>query len=125
MSNEVNDVTDAKSEVEPLPVITDTKPEIKPLPVISANSSVSDSGFEDTLTGFGWFFLVVGVSLGIFFIWKSGDITKKYESIDAWGQHGYSWGLMIFGMFSIMQGLFLRLILEGIAEIIRLLRWKK
>jgi hypothetical protein len=125
MSDEVNGVTDAKSEVEPLPVITDTKPEIKPLTVVPVNSSVSDSGFEDTLTGFGWFFLVVGILLGIFFIWKSGDITKKYSSIDGWGEHGYSWSLMIFGMFSIMQGLFLRLILEGIAEILRLLRRKK
>ncbi len=87
--------------------------------------TLADSGFEDTLTIFGWSFLVVGVSFGIFFIWKSGDITKKYESIDAWGEHGYSWSLMIFGIISIMQGLFLRLILEGIAEILRLLRRKK
>jgi hypothetical protein len=63
--------------------------------------------------------------VGIFFIWKSGDVTKQYKSIDEWGEHGYSWGLMIFGIFSIMQGLFLRLILEGVAVIIRLLRWKK
>jgi hypothetical protein len=105
--------------------VTDTKSEVEPFAVVSGYRSVPNPLFDGTLTFFGWFFLVVGVLLGIFFIWKSGDVTKEYASTDTWGQHGYSWGLMVVGMFSIMQGLFLRLILEGIAEIIRLLRWKK
>jgi hypothetical protein len=87
--------------------------------------TVANSGFEDTLTAFGWLLLWLGVLVGVFFIWKSGDITKKYESIDKWGEHGYSWGLMIFGIFSILQGVFLRFILEGVAVIIRLLRRMK
>ncbi len=132
MSDEMSGVTDTKSEAEPLPVIAEDTPETKPpspvpaVSVVPANSAYgSPSQFEDTLTAFGWLFLAVGVLLGVFFIWKSGDVTKEYKSIDTWGEHGYSWGLMIFGMFSILQGLFLRLILEGIAEIIRLLRRKK
>jgi hypothetical protein len=125
-------IADTKPEIKPLPVIADTKPEIKPLPGIFANSGlsnsgsgVSNSGFENTLTATGWFLLWVGVLVGVFFIWKSGDITKKYESIDTWGEHGYAWSLIIFGIFSIMQGLFMRFILEGVAVIIRLLRRMK
>jgi hypothetical protein len=125
MSDEVNGVADAKLEVEPLPVITDAKPEIKSFPATSVVPPNSGYWLEDTLTAFGWVFLVVGILLGVFFIWKSGDVTKKYGSIGDWGEYGYSWSLMIVGIFSIVQGLFLRLILEGIAEILRLLRWKK
>jgi hypothetical protein len=43
MSDEVNGVTDAKSEVEPLSVIP-------------ANSSAPNPLFDGTLTFFGWFF---------------------------------------------------------------------
>jgi uncharacterized membrane protein HdeD (DUF308 family) len=85
--------------------IIDTKPGVKP-PV-----------FEDALNFFGWLFLSVGFLLGVFFIWVSFQIPKERQD--------FSWGLMIFGIFSIMLGLFLRLILEGIAEILRLLRGKK
>jgi hypothetical protein len=50
---------------------------------------------------------------------------KTHESIDTWGEHGYEWSLIIFGIFSIIQGFFLHSILGAVAEIIRLLRLKK
>ncbi len=29
---------------------------------------------------------------------------KTHESIDTWDEHGYEWSLIIFGVFSIIQG---------------------
>jgi uncharacterized membrane protein HdeD (DUF308 family) len=108
MSNEVNNVTDAK-------------PEVEPLRVIPANSSVSNSGIEDTLTNSSLVFLIVAVLLGLFFMWESGMVNNR-SSLDSWGEHGYSWSFVIVGIFSIMAGIILRLILEGMAVIISLLR---
>jgi uncharacterized integral membrane protein len=104
-----------------LKFVTDDKSEVEPLP---ANSSVSDSRFENNLTGVSWIFLIVGILLGIICIWQSGVVTKN-STTATWGEHGFSWYLIVFGIISILQGLFLSLLLGGIAEIIRLLRLKK
>lgn len=81
----------------------------------------SQGNVEDSLSAWGKGFLVLGILAGIVCIWAAGAVTKQY-SFDDWGERGIAWSLMIAGVAAVMQGMFVRVLLEAGAEIIRLLR---
>jgi hypothetical protein len=66
-------------------------------------------------------FLVLGILGGLICIVASGMVTKQYR-FDSWGERGVAWYLIIVGVAAILQGMFVLVLLEAGAEIIRLLK---
>jgi hypothetical protein len=81
----------------------------------------SGGGVEDSLSVWGTGFLVLGILSGVICIYAAGVVTKRY-SFESWGDNGVAWYLVIVGVAAILQGMFVRVLLEAGAEIIRLLR---
>ena len=86
-----------------------------------ANGNSGHGSVEDSLSAWGVGFLVLGILAGIVCIWAAGVVTKQSD-YDDWGKRGIAWYLVVVGIGAILQGMFIRVLLEGGAEIIRLLR---
>lgn len=103
MSDELNNILETKMESP------------------NGDSADRQGGVEDSLSAWGVGFLVLGILSGIICIFAAGVVTKKY-SFESWGENGIAWYLVVVGVAAILQGMFVRVLLEAGAEIIRLLR---
>ncbi len=100
-----------------------------PINIEPSNDEVGEEKFEDTSPGgiegslsvFGWLLFFGGLLLGVVCIYASGRVNLQY-SFQSWGDKEVAWGWVGIGIAVIMQGLFLRFVLEAAAVIIRLLR---
>lgn len=90
----------------------------------SSNPAIStdNRAFEvrSALAMWGHIFLWFGVLIAIGCLITSGIVTKQL-SIDKWGENGFSWPYIAFGIGAFIQGLIVKLFLDGFNEIIRLL----
>ena len=79
-------------------------------------------GLEDKISGFSYFVLVFGI-LGLFLdLWLANDsvMTYKVSGTPSQMQWGHVW--LVVGFTSFIGGATIFMILQGIAEIIRILR---
>lgn len=89
------------------------------------NSSLNQSSsVGSTLSIWGNVFLWFGALIAIGCVIASGLVTKKY-SVDTWGENGFSWVYISFAIGAFVQGLIVKLFLDGFSEIIRLLNKKQ
>jgi hypothetical protein len=103
MSDELNNILDIKTEPP------------------QADSDYREGDIEASLSAWGMGFLVLGILAGIVCLWAAGIVTKEYR-YDDWGKRGIAWYLVAIGIAAILHGIFVRMLLEAGAEIIRLLR---
>ncbi len=128
MSDETDKIVKDTSEIVSQPALKSSTA-ANPINIESSIDEVEEEEFEDTspggiessLSAFGWLLSLGGLLLGVVCIYASGRVNLQYD-FQSWGDQKVAWGWVGIGIAVIMQGLFLRFVLEAAAVIIRLLR---